>query len=249
MTEGAKLWCFATQSKRYERRRVLRNGVEILQFSCYVLSGRPQTWFSPPKSRKVCSRIDQICKFLLEYVEVITVSKGDGDYVIVYMGETFCHQRHSSSWTGFARPTLKEKNLHAITDATMSSFAPSKHMTTLTVASKMILSWSTRKKMPSGSTLGRKKNEGLHKNMNIDNFMRWLEERLIPSFEAKVLGKKMACHCNSVHWIVVWVLIQPVLICSRVSSAVHMHKRALVVVLMVCTEEWISTSTRAAWTN
>ena len=54
----------------------------------------------PVVLRKNLARTGQIRRFLIEYHEALSLARG-GDWVIVYMDETFANERHSSNFTWY----------------------------------------------------------------------------------------------------------------------------------------------------
>jgi len=151
------------------------------------------------KLRKCVSRTARIRQYLLEYSEALRLQRdGDGDgceYVIVYMDESYIHQRHTSGHTW----AKKNENIirtggglgsrcivvHAITEDGLL-FKPGSER----VAND---SHELKEKRYTAEWVfvGPVKKGDYHRNMNEKNFLRWTTERLIPSFEQTYPGKKM----------------------------------------------------------
>lgn len=178
----------------------------------YVLTKKLGFKWGPSKKvslkiRKSLLRTKQIREFLILFANALEL-ESSGDYVIVYMDETFCHQRHSSNWTWY-RDTDPAKNkvrtgsgkgkrfiiLHAIT----------KHGLLCSEEDQRLHDdWELKEQKDSAEWIfvGKVKKEDYHKNMNSQNFMKWIEKRLFPAFETKFAGKKMILVLDNApyHW-------------------------------------------------
>ena len=114
------------------------------------------------------------------------------------MDESFLHQKHSKEWTWF-HPDHVDKNkvycgkgkgqrliiVHALTkDGLLYVDGHQRRLDDtwdLGEEEALTAEWVF---------VGKVKKEDYHKNMNGNNFMKWVKQRLIPTFKAKYPNKK-----------------------------------------------------------
>ena len=151
------------------------------------------------KLKKCVSRTARIRQYLLEYSEALRLQRDKGDdgseYVIVYMDESYIHQRHTSGHTW----AKKNENIirtggglgnrcivvHAITDDGLLFKEGAQRVVNDTHELK------EKRSTAEWVFVGPVKKGDYHRNMNETNYFRWVTERLIPSFEQCHPGKKM----------------------------------------------------------
>ena len=113
------------------------------------------------------------------------------------MDESFLHQKHSANYT-FFHPDSEDTNkifcgtgkgqrliiVHAISDDGLLSVPGEGRVENDT--------WELKEEALTAEWVfvGKIRKEDYHKNMNGDNFMNWVEKRLIPAFECIYPGKK-----------------------------------------------------------
>ena len=135
-------------------------------------------------------------EYLIKYAEALKLET-TGEYVIVYMDETFLHQRHSKNYTWF----------HPEHDDTNKVFCGTGKGTRLIVVHAMtrdgLLSADGHQRQEDTKDLvdyaetaewvfvGPVRKGDYHKNFDGKKFMRWVTERLIPAFKEKYENKKM----------------------------------------------------------
>lgn len=142
---------------------------------------------------------EELHEYLVKYAKALE-KQSTGEWVIVYMDESYIHQRHSKAYTWF-HPEHEDKNkvfcgtgkgkrliiVHAITKDGLLYVDGQERVLddTWDLGDKETLSaeWV----FP-----GKVKKDDYHKNMNGTNFMQWVKQRLIPTFRAKYTnGEKM----------------------------------------------------------
>jgi hypothetical protein len=124
-----------------------------------------------------------------------------GDYVIVFTDETYIHQTHSplTSWVPENDPSVgktssKGKRLIVLNATTMDDFVLTRDAAGFPIAEESL--GKTATKMAPVATAewiweANGKVDDYHQNMDGVGFEKWLENRLIPAFEALYPGKKM----------------------------------------------------------
>lgn len=135
--------------------------------------------------------------YLVKYADALK-KQATGEYVIVYMDESFLHQKHSANYT-FFHPDSDSKNkvfcgtgkgqrliiVHAISEDGLLSVPDEGRLEDDT--------WELKEEALTAEWVfvGKIRKADYHKNMNGDNFMKWVQKRLIPAFEAIYPDKKM----------------------------------------------------------
>lgn len=148
-------------------------------------------------TRKSPEKEEILHEYLLKYADALK-KQATGEYVIVYMDESFLHQKHSANYT-FFHPDSEDTNkifcgtgkgqrliiVHAISDDGLLSVPGEGRVENDT--------WELKEEALTAEWVfvGKIRKEDYHKNMNGDNFMNWVEKRLIPAFECIYPGKKM----------------------------------------------------------
>lgn len=148
----------------------------------------------------------RIRQFLRELAEARRL-ESQGTHIIVYTDETYCHQRHSPNYTWF-HPNHDEKNtvftgsgkgqrliiLHAISkdgllyspghERVKGKWVRVVQHRNLKLVFHADRTWQLTEEAKSAEWVfvGKVKKEDYHKNMNGDNFMAWVEKRLLPAF-------------------------------------------------------------------
>jgi len=140
----------------------------------------------------------ELREFLLKYSEALR-KQSSGKYVIVYMDESYVHERHSKNYTWF-HPNSDDKNrvfcgtgkgkrliiVHALTkDGLLNVKGHERQQDTEQLD-------DSRAKTAEWVFVGPVKKADYHKNMNGENFMKWVKQRLIPAFKTQYSnGEKM----------------------------------------------------------
>lgn len=148
------------------------------------------------KMRYASDKTERVRLYLTKYSDALKKQK-DGTHKIVYMDETFVHQRHSANFT-WTHPTHRSKKkvrigsgkgkrfiiVHAISDDGLLCNPDDTRL-------KDTHELKSPKKSSEWVFEGPVKKADYHKNMNGDNFMKWCQYRLLPSFEDAYPDKKM----------------------------------------------------------
>ena len=143
---------------------------------------------------KTClSRSLRIREYLLAYSKALKLEQ-DGTHVVVYMDESYCHQRHASGYTWSLPGQNRVRTgggkglrliiVHAITKDGLLFDPGSERRPNDTEVIEPC-------KTSEWIFLGPVKKGDYHKNMNSRNFMNWVNDRLFPAFNAKYPNKKM----------------------------------------------------------
>ena len=143
---------------------------------------------------KPACRFVRMRKFIAEYAAALREQQ-EGDAVVVYMDESYVHDRHSSPmlWYSKSSPTLNEVQgddsggqrlmiVHAMTRHGMLEQPGA-------VATNLLT-----ERVPTAElifeTLGADSSD-YHTAMDGDRFLLWLRNRLLPAFAARYPGKRM----------------------------------------------------------
>lgn len=152
------------------------------------------------KLKKFGARKERIRTYLLEYSEALRLQEeGDDDgneYVIVYIDESYVHQRHTTgfTWGKKTEPRIIRTGggkglriiiLHAITKDGLlfqKGFERVENDNEKLNEKRPTAEWCF---------IGPVKKGDYHRNMNEENFFKYINMRLIPTFEKVYPGKKM----------------------------------------------------------
>jgi len=140
--------------------------------------------------RKKPDLTEELREFLIKYAGALVKQK-TVNYVVVYMDESYVHERHGKNYTWF-HPEHDDKNkvicgtgkgsrliiVHAMTQGGLL-FVDGQHR-----------QYDDETLENDAETaewvfVGPVKKDDYHKNMNGDNFMAWVQQRLIPTFTKK----------------------------------------------------------------
>jgi len=162
----------------------------------YVLTRLGYEWGSAKKvSRKVLkckNREKQIHEYLIKYADALKRQES-GEVVIVYMDETYCHQNHSSNYTWY-NPKLGQSNIVRVGSGKGARFIivhaiSADGLLNVSGQERQELDTEDLTEQDSSKTAewvfeGPRRKGDYHKNMNGDNFMKWVKHRLLPAFKA-----------------------------------------------------------------
>ena len=153
---------------------------------------------STPQPRLMGSRVARIRRFLFEYSRALGLEKR-GTHVIVYMDETYCHTNLASKYSWFC-PDIEETTelIRASGQGLRLIVVHAMTRDGMLVASsndgKLVSASDNVDQVVNSSELvfeGKSADADYHKSMNGKLFMKWLENRLFPSFRALYGDKKM----------------------------------------------------------
>jgi hypothetical protein len=155
-------------------------------------------------------RHNRIRKFIIELDRALTLQDAvyaggqffvRGEYVVVFTDETYIHQTHSpsTSWvpetdSSVGKTSSKGKRLVVLNATTMDNFVVTRNEVGYPIPEESLGKEAGRMEpVPTAEWIWEANGKVIdyHKNMDGDGFERWLENRLIPAFEALYPGKKM----------------------------------------------------------
>ena len=161
--------------------------------------------WKPTKGKKrtfKAHRSDAIRTYLVGLSKWLKRVEVEGDCVLVYMDESYVHQTHLQAYSYCHSATEVDKKSGKGCRLIMF-FAITEHgpLCEYEEDGSPIddLNWRGDTPHPilsDGHTaeclwMANSSTGDYHDNMNSDNFMRWVEERLVPTFESRFPGKKM----------------------------------------------------------
>ena len=152
-------------------------------------------------------RHKRIRKFIIELNRALKLQnaewtqEGDflvhGDYVIAFTDETYIHQNHSplTSWVDSSKEvgktSSKGKRLIVLHAVTMNGFIAEEDAKGEPIEEKAMSGSKEPANTAEWIWEAKSKHKDYHDNMDGEGFEWWLENRLVPAFEAQYSGKKM----------------------------------------------------------
>ena len=168
----------------------------------YVLHRLGYEWGSAKKvSRKVLKskkRSKQVHDYLVRYADALRRQR-EGKAVVVYMDETYAHQNHSANNTWFKSKSIFSRIMRVGSGKGVRYIivnAMSEDGLLYVIGEERQEDTEDLDEVDRAETAewvfeGPTRKGDYHKNMNGDNFMKWVKYRLLPAFEAKFDKKQL----------------------------------------------------------